>query len=164
MILRASPALLFMACGFAQQPGLLTFEVASIKPANPDAQGSSIHFMPGGSVKMTNVSLRRIIMFAYDLRDFQISGGPGWVGTEGFDISARSDRAAAEALADPSKMTDAQQKTVREQMGERMRTLLADRFQLIVHKETKDQPIYALVVSKNGTKLQDRRNWEHDKG
>ena len=51
-------------------------------------------------------------------------------------------------------MTDGQLKTVRDQLDERLRALLADRFQLVVHKETKDQPIYALVVSKNGAKLQ----------
>jgi uncharacterized protein (TIGR03435 family) len=54
-------------------------------------------------------------------------------------------------------MTDAQQKTVREEMGERVRALLADRFQLLVHKEIKDQPIYALAVSKNGAKLQEAK-------
>jgi uncharacterized protein (TIGR03435 family) len=135
----------------------LTFEVASIKPANPDAQGSSIQFMPGGGLKMTGVPLRNMITFAYDVRDFQISGGPGWVGTEQFDIMARSDAESAKGLEDIAKMTDAQRKTVREQMGERLRALLADRFQLVVHKETKDQPIYALVVSKNGAKLKEAK-------
>jgi bla regulator protein blaR1 len=157
MIRCASLALLFLACGFAQQTAALTFEVASVKPANPDAKGSSIRFMPGGGLNMTNMPLLNMITFAYDVRDFQVSGGPGWVGTERFDVTARPDRAAADALQDLSKMTDDQQKTVREQMNERVRNLLADRFQLVVHKETKDQQIYALVVSKNGAKFQEAK-------
>ena len=107
---------------------------------------------------MTGVPLRAMITFAYDVRDFQISGGPGWMGTERFDVMARPERAAADGLEDLSKMTDAQRKTVRDQMAERLRGLLADRFQLVVHKETKEQAIYALLVSKNGAKLQEVKN------
>lgn len=155
MLRRAALALLLISPGFAQQP--LTFEVASIKPSNPDTQGGFIQFMPGGGLKMTGIPLRGMITFAYDVRDFQISGGPGWLGTERFDVMARPEHAAAEGLQDLSKMTDDQRKTVREQMGERLRALLADRFQLVVHKETKEQPIYALVVSKNGAKLKEAK-------
>jgi uncharacterized protein (TIGR03435 family) len=151
MLRLASLTLLLVCPGFAQ----LTFEVASIKPASPDTPGSMIQFMPGGGLKMAGVSLRSMITFAYDVRDFQLSGGPGWLGTERFDVMARPEHAAAEGLEDLAKMTDDQRKTVREQMGERLRALLADRFQLAVHKETKDQPIYALVVSKNGAKLKE---------
>ena len=154
MLHRATLTLLLTCPGFAQ----LTFEVASIKPANPDTPGSSIQFMPGGGLRMTGVPLRAMITFAYDVRDFQISGGPGWMGTERFDVMARPERAAAEGLEDLSKMTDAQRKTVRDQMAERLRALLADRFQLVVHKETKEQAIYALLVSKNGAKLQEVKN------
>src|SRR5689334_9907965 len=138
MIRPASLVFLLICPGFAQ----LSFEVASIKPANPDTQGGFIRFMPGGGLNMTNVPLRVMITFAYDVRDFQVSGGPGWLGTERFDVVARPEHAAAEGLEDPMKMTDDQRKTVRDQMGERLRGLLADRFQLAVHKETKEQPIY----------------------
>ena len=151
MLRRASLALLLIGPGFAQ----LTFEVASIKPANPDAQGGFIQFMPDGGLKMINVPLRNMITFAYDVRDFQVSGGPGWVGTERFDVMARPEHAAAEGVDDLAKMTDQQRQTVRDQIAERLRALLADRFQLAVHKETKDQPIYALVASKSGTKLKE---------
>jgi len=151
MFRRASLALLLICPGFAQ----LTFEVASIKPSDPDAKGSQIRFMPGGGLNMTNVPVRALITFAYDVRDFQVSGGPGWVGTERFDVTARPEHAAAEALQDLGEMTDDQRKTVREQMGERLRGLMADRFHLVVHKETKEQPIYALVLAKNGPKLKE---------
>jgi bla regulator protein BlaR1 len=153
MIRRAIPFLLLMCAGFAQ----LTFEVASIKPAGPDAKGSSIQFMPGGGLSMTNIPLRAMITFAYDVRDFQVSGGPGWVGTERFDLRAKADRTDSDGPVDLAKMTDDQRKTVRDQIDERLRALLADRFQLVVHKETKDQPIYALLVSKNGAKLKEAK-------
>ena len=159
MLRRAIPFLLLMGPGFAQQhPATLTFEVASIKPANPDIPGGSIQFMPGGGLKMTGMPLRGMITFAYDVRDFQVSGGPGWMGTERFDVMARPDAAAAvDGQVDFAKMNDNQRKTMRDQITERLRALLADRFQLAVHKETKDQPIYALVVSKNGSKLQETK-------
>src|SRR3984885_5478585 len=100
MIRCASLVLLFVSHRFAQ----LTFEVASIKPANPDAPGTSMQFMPGGGLKMTGAPLRAMITFAYDVRDFQISGGPGWVGAERFDVMARSEHAAADGLVeDPPK-------------------------------------------------------------
>lgn len=138
---------------FAQEP--LTFEVASIKLSSSDTQGSSIRLMPGGGLSGTNVPLRRMITLAYDVRDFQLSGGPGWVGTERFDVTARPEHSASDGPDDPAKMTDAQRRTLREQVSERLRGLLADRFRLIVHKETKEQPIYALVLARNGSKLQE---------
>lgn len=150
MFRRVGLALLLTCPGFAQ----LTFEVASIKPANPDTPGSSIQFMPGGGLKMANIPLRAMMTFAYDVRDFQVSGGPGWIGTERFDVMARPDSAAPDGPVDFAKMNDDQRKTMRVQIGERLRALLADRFQLVVHREVKEQPIYALVLAKNGSKLQ----------
>ncbi len=98
-----------------------------------------------------------MITFAYDVRDFQVSGGPGWVGTERFDVRAKSERAAADGPQDPGKMTEDQRKTLQDQMRERLRALLANRFQLMVHRETKEESIYALVVSKSGSKLQENK-------
>jgi len=153
-MLRRIGLILLLACpGFAQ----LTFEVASIKPSDPDARGTSIQFMPGGGLKMMNIPLRAMITFAYDVRDFQVSGGPGWIGNERFDVMAKADRAAGDGPVDFAAMNDSQRKTMRDQITERLRALMADRFQLVVHKETKEQPIYALVVSKNGAKLQETK-------
>ncbi|MBZ5632250.1 MAG: TIGR03435 family protein [Acidobacteriia bacterium] len=153
MIRSAILALLLTGPGFAQ----LTFEVASIKPADPDSRGTSIQFMPGGGLKMTGIPLRGMITFAYDVRDFQVSGGPGWAGTERFDVMARPDRTTVDGPDDFAKMTDDQRKTMRDQITERLRALLADRFQLVAHKEMKEQPIYALVPAKNGPKLQETK-------
>src|SRR5262249_41806417 len=128
-------------------------EVASIKPADPGANGGRIQYVPGGGLNMTNVPLRNIIQQAYDVRDFQLTGGPGWVGTDRWDITARPAPGTVDGTDDPAKMTDAQRQTVRDQMGERLRALLADRFHLTVHKETKEQPIYALEIGKSGPKM-----------
>jgi uncharacterized protein (TIGR03435 family) len=157
MIRRASWAVLFIFPGFAQQQSApLRFEVASIKPADPDAKGSQIRYMPGGGLNITNIPLRAMIGLAYDVRDFQISGAAGWVGTERFNITARAERGAASEVPDDfAKMTDEQRKTGSEQMAERLRGLLAERFQLVVHKETKEQPIYVLGLAKNGPKLKE---------
>lgn len=152
MLRRASLALLLTCPGFAQ----LTFEVASIKPADPDSP-RSIQVMPGGGLNLTNIPVRTMIMLAYDVRDFQILGGPGWVGAERFDVTARPERAASKGQEDLAKMTADQFKTVRDQSNERLRSLLEDRFQLAVHKETKEQPIYALMLAKNGPKLQENQ-------
>ncbi len=143
----------------AQQPGPLTFEVASIKPASADAQGSRIQLMPGGGLKMTNIPVLAMITEAYNVRPFQVSGGPGWIQTDRFDLTARAERATASDVPDDfAKMTDAQRKTRREQTSERLRGLLADRFQLAVHKEMKEQPVYVLVLAKNGPKLKENQN------
>jgi bla regulator protein blaR1 len=160
MLRRATLALLLICPAFAQ----LTFEVASIKPADPDTRGSSIQLVPGGGLNVTNIPLRTMIALANGVREFQVSGGPGWVGTERFDVTARVAPAATKGQEDLAKMNEGQFKTVRDQSNERLRALLADRFQLIVHKETKDQPIYALVVSKSGAKLQEVKEAEARRG
>ena len=139
----------------AQAP--LTFEVASIKPSGPDARGTSIQIVPGGGLRVTNATVKMLVTMAYDVRDFQVSGGPGWLNSERYDINAKSEASAGPenaAPADPRQMTDDQRRTVQEQFRQRLQALLADRFQLKIHRETKEQPVYALVVGKNGHKLQ----------
>ncbi len=154
----AIAALSLLSCGVvhAQQASAsLTYEVASIKPSAPDERRVGIMFQPGGGLRVTNAPLRMVIALAYDVRDFQISGGPGWIGSDRFDINARPEGSAAAPSTpdDFRKFSDEQRKTFQEQQRERLRNLLADRFQLRIHKETKEQSIYALVVAKNGPKL-----------
>jgi bla regulator protein blaR1 len=150
-------AMLAAGLALAQSaPAPLTFEVASIKPNNGDDRRIGIQFMPGGGLRTTGTTLKFLITFAYDVRDFQISGGPGWINSDRFDILAKSDRDAAEGGPDDlRKMSDAQMKTAQEQMRLKLQALLADRFQLTIHHETKDQPVYALVIGKNGSKLKE---------
>jgi uncharacterized protein (TIGR03435 family) len=156
-IVRVSLGILAAFGLFAQSGAVpLTFEVASIKPSSPDARGTSLTFQPPNGLQVTNAPLRMVITFAYDIRDFQLSGGPAWIGTERYDILAKADRlpGSENVPADPRKMTDQQRTAMQQQMRERVRALLAERFQLVIHRETKDAPVYALVVAKGGSKLQ----------
>src|SRR3954471_17592302 len=68
------------------------FEVASIKPSSPDAHGSSVMTDKVGGLNATNMPIRALITMAYGIRDFQLSGGPGWIGTERYDIVAKPER------------------------------------------------------------------------
>lgn len=113
----------------------LAFEVAAIKP---NKSGSNDSHWNDHSSKMTaaNVTLRQLIAFAYGVHDFQISG-PDWLRAEHYDI-----RAEGEAWAS------------RDQRPLVLQNLLTDRFKLLIHRETKELPVYALVIAKDGVKLQ----------
>jgi len=129
----------------------LEFDVVSVKPSAPDQRGTMING-GGGTLTVRNATLKQLVAMAYTLRDFQVTGGPGWLGNDRFDIEAKSEAMAG--AADLKKMTDEQRTEYERQSKERLRSLLADRFQLTVHKETKEMPIYALVQAKSGAKLQ----------
>ncbi len=93
---------------------------------------------PGGRLTANNISVKMLMMMAYQIKDNQISGAPGWMESEHYDISAKPEGSADQ-----------------EQIRLMMQSLLADRFQLKFHRETKEQTIYALVVDKNGPKLKE---------
>ena len=142
LCLTVAAALTFTLAGHAQSPG---FEVASVKPSNPNPatplEAAPMVLPALGRLTATNSTLQMLIMAAYQKQPFQIVGGPPWWRSDKFDINARA--------ADPSLTTD--------QMLEMLKTLLADRFKLKVHTETREVPIYALVVArsdgKTGAKL-----------
>jgi uncharacterized protein (TIGR03435 family) len=112
------------------------FEVISIKPTRTDSRNSGFRRAAGGTLNATNVTVRFLIGWAYDLRDDQITGGPGWLDVDRYEV-----------LAKPPAGTDGP-KLIRE----RTQSLLADRFQVVVHRDTKEMPVYALTVGKNGPK------------
>jgi uncharacterized protein (TIGR03435 family) len=120
------------------------FEVASIKPADPAANGSSTRTSQG-RLTMTNVTLKRCIQIAYRIQEYQVSGGPNWLDTARFDIVAK-------AADSDEKLPNAVRQ---ERMEAMIRTLLEDRFQLAIHRETKVLPAYTLTVGKNGHKLKE---------
>jgi len=125
------------------------FEVASVKPADPNVPGMRIQTAPGGRYIASGVTVKFLIAQAYGIRDFQISGGPGWMSTARFEINAK----AASGTEDN-----------RELMALRLQDLLADRFQLKLTQETREMPMYALVVAKGGSKLKESALDEEHRG
>jgi uncharacterized protein (TIGR03435 family) len=121
-------------CAFAQT---LAFEVASVKPAPPPkGPGISVNtHSDNGRITMSNVSLKDVLAQAYKVR-YQQLDTPDWMENTRFDIVAKYPEGAGE-----------------KQIPEMLQTLLADRFKLAMHKESKVLPVYALVVAKGGPKL-----------
>ena len=106
--------------------------------------------LPDGGWKIDGATLRNLIGMAHGVRGFQISGGPKWIDTDRFDIDARSVIWDAANPPDQARMREEYRR-----ITERLRNLLADRFHLTFHAETREQPVYALVVAKGGSKLQE---------
>jgi uncharacterized protein (TIGR03435 family) len=118
-----------------------SFEVATIKPSQPqsaDRQISGFQTPAGGRLNSVSTSLRMMITFAYNVKDYQVSGGPGWANSEPYDITAK-----AAGNATPA------------QLRLMLQTLLTERFKLALRHETKEAPIYELVVAKGGPKIKE---------
>lgn len=123
-----------------------SYEVASIKPSKVDDGRIMFRITPDGFTA-NGITPKFLIEFAYDLKDFQVSGAPGWAESEKYDIDAKMDEATIEAF---KKLTREQSVAQRRLM---LQSLLAERFKLKVSHSNKEAPIYALVVAKNGPKL-----------
>src|SRR3954451_1006296 len=94
-------ALLFLALLLGQR-----FDAASVKRSSPGtSSGSTFEFQTGGSLRIRNSSLRGLIESAYDVRDFQIIGGPGWTSSERYDILARTPSGAQTLSRDEEMRT-----------------------------------------------------------
>src|SRR5262245_41866452 len=135
------------------------FEVASIKvsPAASDRSraGGDIIAMPGGGLKVVHKTLREMIGWAYfsdcDNCGDLVSGGPAWMDSVRYDIEARPVRSADKS----DRLTPAERRKQSDRLlRQRGQTLLEDRFQLVVRREAKAGPSYALRVANNGHKLQ----------
>jgi uncharacterized protein (TIGR03435 family) len=128
-------ALASLSAGWCQAPAPLTFEVASIKPANAPVEGH--RNQPGVErLEFRYATLWYCITYAYGKKSYQVFGGPEWVKTAHYDIVAKGPAG-----------------TRRDQLPEMMQRLLAERFKLQVHRETRKLPALALIVGKNGPKL-----------
>jgi uncharacterized protein (TIGR03435 family) len=141
--------------GFCQIPAGAPesgFEVASIKPSDPAATGSQVDVSPGGVFTAKNITLKDLVQLAYELRDSELSGGPGWLDTQRYDIVAKGNVAGV-SDDEMRKLTAERRDAVKARFLLQVQMLLAERFQLKVHRETKELPVYALSVAKNGPKM-----------
>ncbi|MGB9030045.1 MAG: M56 family metallopeptidase [Acidobacteriaceae bacterium] len=124
-----------------------SFEVATVKPSSGQEPNRGTITSPG-RFRAENVSVKDVIMFAYDIRSgSQISGYPDWVNSIEYDIEAKADETTTAAL----------DKLPPDQRGRQVKlmvqALLADRFHLRVSYQTREIPVYALVIAKGGPKL-----------
>jgi uncharacterized protein (TIGR03435 family) len=139
--------LVILSCcaAFAQGAGTQpSFEVASIKPAAPPTDGRLMVRLRGGpgtpdpgQITYTNVNIKMLMTSAYNVKGYQISG-PDWLDSQRFDITAK---------LPPD--------TTKEQFQLMLQNLLAERFKLTLHHQTKELPMYALVVAKGGPKMKE---------
>jgi uncharacterized protein (TIGR03435 family) len=121
-----------------QVSGLPAFDTASVQSHDLEKfKNAGMHIEPG-RVTGTNVTLKTIIQEAYDVKSYQISGGPLWVDSERFDLEGKAESAASDAQLKPM-----------------LQTLLASRFKLALHRKTDEVRVYALVVGKDGSKLRE---------
>jgi uncharacterized protein (TIGR03435 family) len=129
------------------------YVVTSLEPSRPGSGTVRFFFTPEG-VSATGVTLQSLIQEAYGVGDHQISEAPEWVKSEQYDIKATVDKPVADELA---KLSEYQRKVATQHM---LQALLEDRFKLVLQRGTKDLPVYALVIAKNGPKLQESKSGE----
>jgi uncharacterized protein (TIGR03435 family) len=130
---------------------LPAFEVASVKPDPAGERSPSSQFgsLVGRYFNASNVPMKTIIKTAYDLQEFQISGGPAWINTDRYDINAKVDDALYEQLQKLSQKLHAQQTKLM------LQSLLADRFKLQIIRNTVQLPVLVLEAGSEGPKLTD---------
>jgi bla regulator protein blaR1 len=132
------------ALAFAQTPATSpTFEIASVKPAGPHASGMPFEVTIAGGLSATHISVGTLIQMAYKVKPFLIFGAPRWLESDEYAIVAKPP--AGTPPVNPPKITDG--------FLLRVQALLADRFHVTLHHETREMSVYALVVAKNGPKL-----------
>jgi len=133
----------FAAASFAQAPaGRLEFEVASVKPSEPVTPAMVASGKIHAGMKIDNarvdiglMSMLALITKAYDVKTYQVQG-PDWMLTTPFDIVAKMPEGAT-----------------KEQVPQMLQALLADRFKMTMHRDTKERSVYALVQAKGGSKM-----------
>jgi uncharacterized protein (TIGR03435 family) len=125
---------------FSQPAPRPSFEVAVLKPSSPDER-LMYRLLPGGRYLATGLSLKALIANAYSIPEFLVSGGPAWCDSDKFNIEAT-------ATNPLPPWPDSQR-----ELSLMLQSLLEDRFRLTSHRETRDQPVYELVVDRRGSKL-----------
>jgi uncharacterized protein (TIGR03435 family) len=119
------------------------FEVASVKRNNVD-DGRIMNSYRNGRLTASGFTVAGLIRSAYQVQEFQIVGGPEWINHDRFDIVANASREDADARNVPGEPP---------RQVLMLRSLLGDRFKLQVHKETRDMPVYAIVLARKDGSL-----------
>jgi len=122
------------------------FEIVSLKANVSGESRTSIGNRPGGRFVATGAPLKFLMTSAYHVRDFQILGGPNWITSDRWDIDARAAEGTVTRQGPPDP-------NVPDTMSLMVQSLIEDRFQLKIHRETREQPIYELVIAKGGSKV-----------
>jgi uncharacterized protein (TIGR03435 family) len=133
-----------LACIFlirVQGANAPTFDVASILPQAPDDTRFEVKMPSAGRFSANGVVAKLVIMLAYDVQESQIAGGPNWLTTDKWNITAKSNDGLPHSVEETRAM---------------LQNMLAERFGLRVHRETELRPAYVLTVAKSGPKFKAR--------
>ena len=136
-------ALYAVGMAYGQSEAAKRFEVASIKPSNADSRSSSGIQTGHGRLTANNVALRRCIIGAYGVGPHQIFGGPDWLDSDRFEIAAIADQSVGDGV-----------------LMVMLQNLLAERFKLSLHRETRIVQAYTLEIGKGGPKLEKAQGGE----
>jgi uncharacterized protein (TIGR03435 family) len=142
VVIQGGPGPIPAGAAQAAVPPGMKFEVASVKPNKSGDPGIRFGLQPGGRFNAVNAPLRELIRFAYNVQPFQIEGGPNWMASDRFDVTAKGEGEIPPT--GPGQMGPIQVM---------MQNLLADRFKMRVKRENKEMPIYALVLARTDGKL-----------
>src|SRR5437879_7788588 len=127
--------LIAAAAAFSQVQAPTEFEVASVRPNMANDRIVTINVGPGGRFAARGYTLVLLMQRAYGVMDWNVTGGPGWIRTDRYDVSAKANV--------PGNLTEAQLRPM-------LQALLAERFKLKLHQGSKEMSGYALVVGKGG--------------
>ncbi len=128
------------ACGLFGQPAAnsAAFEVASVKPSTADERVIGLFTYTGGRITATNYTLQMLIEEAYSVQTFQVSGGSRWIREDRYSIVAKPPASSKSSKS----MPPSPKAPPNEEQLSMLQTLLADRFHLQFHRETKEGPVY----------------------
>jgi uncharacterized protein (TIGR03435 family) len=122
------------------------FEVASIRP-NPNGGIAGIYAYPGGRIRCAFCTLEMLMIYAFDVQPYQVTGGPGWIHREGYTLAAQPPASSESSKANPPSP----QSPLTGEQRQMLQALLIDRFQLKFHRESRIGTVY--VPTKGGGKL-----------
>lgn len=145
--MRSNPPLLIIAVGMCccvsgQLPLPSRFDVVSIKPSTEINANKGIRYTPDGGFRARNYSLKDFIRLGWDVRSFQITGGPGWLDAKRYNVETTPDVPFNPLGAEGEK-----------RLREMVRSMLQDRFRLQVHQQSKDTNVYRLMSVPGALKL-----------